>query len=278
MRPTNDAVREIAGFRYDVFSSQVMVCDALPWDKGGLALPARKEEKAVPRLWSERDSHELVYFLYRQKKMNISTRAAERAMQFVAKQRSFNFLLSRLELLRWDGKARADRWLSEYLGAKDCEATRAAGRRFLHDAVARLREPRCTVGPLLAIVGESGCGKSNALMYLFDSLLADDFRMPLGRGDNPYHSSLVRDFAHPRDDMEWCIEFSDALNKVTKIERFANIADLERSKAYAVTLMNRPKKTSLGFVFVDVDGPGHIPTEEAQQIWAEVMAVPPVRT
>jgi hypothetical protein len=84
----------------------------------------------------------------------------------LARQNTFNPVVDYLASLTWDGVPRLDRWLSTYLGARDTELTRAAGRIALIAAVRRARRPGCKFDQVLILEGPQGTGKSSALKIL----------------------------------------------------------------------------------------------------------------
>ncbi|HJW42604.1 MAG TPA: virulence-associated E family protein [Rhizomicrobium sp.] len=73
--------------------------------------------------------------------------------------------------LVWDGVKRIDSWLVEMCGAADTAFTRAAGRKFLVGAVARIMSPGCKFDHVLALEGTQGIGKSS----VFRILASDDY-------------------------------------------------------------------------------------------------------
>jgi hypothetical protein len=81
-------------------------------------------------------------------------------------QNGFDPVVEYLDALEWDGHPRLDRWLVEYLGAKDKPLTRAIGRRVLVAAVRRARQPGSKFDQILVLEGEEGRGKSSAVAIL----------------------------------------------------------------------------------------------------------------
>jgi predicted P-loop ATPase len=69
-----------------------------------------------------------------------------------------------LEQLEWDGKARLDGWLTEYLGSPSEGA--AYGSRWLISAAARALAPGCAIGDVLVLQGPQGIGKTRTLQEL----------------------------------------------------------------------------------------------------------------
>jgi putative DNA primase/helicase len=72
-----------------------------------------------------------------------------------------------LEGLTWDGVARLDHWLQDYVGcADDSGLTGRMGRFFMIAAVARVMQPGCQVHTVLVLQGKQGVGKSSAFRVL----------------------------------------------------------------------------------------------------------------
>jgi predicted P-loop ATPase len=78
-----------------------------------------------------------------------------------------------LDALAWDGFARLDRWLTDYLGAADTEFVRHAGACWLVSAVARVMRPGCKADGVLILEGQQGIGKSTALRVLAGDWFGD---------------------------------------------------------------------------------------------------------
>ena len=93
----------------------------------------------------------------------------------------------RLNGLKWDGTARLDSWLTDYLGVEpatgyDAEKSQAhrytseVGLRWLISAVARVYQPGCKADHCLILEGPQGVGKSTAAatLALEDAWFADE--------------------------------------------------------------------------------------------------------
>ncbi|MEQ8461757.1 MAG: virulence-associated E family protein [Sandaracinaceae bacterium] len=88
------------------------------------------------------------------------------AVNAIAGRNSFDPVLEHLEQLDWDGVARADTWLVDYLGAVDTPLTRAVGACWLISAVARAFLPGCKVDHALVLEAKQGARKSTALAIM----------------------------------------------------------------------------------------------------------------
>jgi predicted P-loop ATPase len=89
-----------------------------------------------------------------------------RAVQAAARNNLVHPVRSFFDSLTWDGKARIDSWLIDYLHADDSPYARAVGPRYLISAVARIYQPGCKVDHMLVLEGPQGKAKSEALRAL----------------------------------------------------------------------------------------------------------------
>jgi predicted P-loop ATPase len=117
-----------------------------------------------------------------------------------------------LDALAWDGVARLDRWLTDYLGAADTEFVRHVGASWLISAVARVMRPGCKADGVLILEGQQGIGKSTALRVLAGDWFGDALP-PMASKDA---SSYLRG--------AWIIELSE-LSAMSR-------ADVESIKAF----------------------------------------------
>lgn len=141
-----------------------------------------------------------------------------------------------LDALKWDGKPRLDRWLSEYLGAEDTALTSAFGRIVLIAAVRRVRQPGVKFDAILVLEGPQGSGKSTAIRIL--------------AGDG-FHSDQDILAADPKTQMElmegiWIYELGElgSLNraKVNRTKAFASRHEDHGRMAYARFKDTRPRQ------------------------------------
>jgi len=87
-------------------------------------------------------------------------------IKHLAEEYTVNPLKQYLKSKVWDGVKRLDGWLSQYMGTKDDEYTRAVGRKWMISAVARAMDPGCQADHMLILEGSQGIGKSQALRIL----------------------------------------------------------------------------------------------------------------
>jgi len=89
------------------------------------------------------------------------------AIMRLAEDNRYNPVADYLNALRWDGKARIDRWLQHVFGVDDTALHRAFGSMFLISAAARALRPGVKVDTMLILEGEQGIKKSSAVTALF---------------------------------------------------------------------------------------------------------------
>lgn len=90
----------------------------------------------------------------------------QKAVPFVAKQRSRNVVRAWLDPLVWDGVARIAMSFTDHWGAADDEYTQAASRNFYIGIVARICSPGCKLDTMPVFEGPQGIKKSSALQVL----------------------------------------------------------------------------------------------------------------
>ena len=94
----------------------------------------------------------------------------EDAVTQISIAQAFHPVQDYLNSLVWDEKERLDNLLTQYLGVAPTEFSRAAGRKFLISAVARVLSPGCKADHTLLLCGGEGKGKS-----AFPRILAGDW-------------------------------------------------------------------------------------------------------
>jgi predicted P-loop ATPase len=96
-----------------------------------------------------------------------------RAIQAAARFNRLHPVKDYLNALTWDGTPRVDKWLIDYLGAKDTPYIRAIGPRILISGVARVYKPGCKVDTMPVLEGPQGLGKSMALRKVSEPWFSD---------------------------------------------------------------------------------------------------------
>jgi predicted P-loop ATPase len=89
-----------------------------------------------------------------------------RAIDDIARTKSFHPVIDYVDYLFWDGVPRLDTWLSQYLRAEDTPLNQAVGAIVLIAAVRRIRQPGCKFDEMLVLEGAQGAGKSTAISIL----------------------------------------------------------------------------------------------------------------
>jgi len=148
-------------------------------------------------IWNDFDDSQTAAQL-QQDGIAINTRIAAEAVATIAQENPFHPVRTYLQSRVWDGKQRADTWLSVYFGAEENEYTRAVGRCWLISAVARVMRPGVQADHLLLLMGVQGSGKSSGLRALFGTEFFSDRLSPLGSKDSYVELQGV-----------WCVELSE---------------------------------------------------------------------
>lgn len=81
-----------------------------------------------------------------------------------------------LDSLTWDGEARLDTLLIDWVGADDNPYVRTVTRKALVGAVARIYNPGCKHDHMLVLIGDQGAGKSSILAKLGGKWFSDSLR------------------------------------------------------------------------------------------------------
>lgn len=169
----------------DEFAHRLTVLGDLPW---------RTKNRFLN--WSDTDDACLRnYFAtkYRIKGKGI----IDDALQEVTQDNKFHPVRDYLQGIKWDGECRVDELFIKYLGAEDTPYVRAATRKWLCGAVARVMHPGIKFDTAIVLYGSQGLGKSLILEKL---------------GKNWFNNSLVD--IKTKDTMEqiqgsWVIELGE---------------------------------------------------------------------
>lgn len=143
--------QNIAGkFYFDEFADRVYITGSMPWDT---KMPDRK------RVWGDGDDAALRNYLSDAYGISGKEKIADSLTEIIQK-RKYHPLKEFLESLIWDGVPRVDTLLTDYLGAQDTAYTRAAIRKCLVAAVARVFRPGIKFDNMIILAGRQGLGKS----------------------------------------------------------------------------------------------------------------------
>lgn len=147
----------------DVFKRCGMVVGSLPWDN----VPYEK-----PRRWADKDEMGLWWYLERMYNLSAKDKTTAATM-IVGHRKTINAVQDYLTSLQWDGIARVDTLLIDYLGAEDNDYTRAVTRKTLCAACARAVRDGVKFDYMPIIIGPQGIGKSTLLAYLGKEWFSD---------------------------------------------------------------------------------------------------------
>ncbi|MGN1134712.1 MAG: VapE domain-containing protein [Oscillospiraceae bacterium] len=140
---------------YEEFSNRIYALGALPWDSS-----------TDMRIWTDNDDAGLRHYLEKVYKITGEKRIMD-AFSLSCHKHSYSavkdYLLS---LPMWDGVHRLDTLFIDYLGADDNEYTRAATRKSITAAVARVMTPGVKYDTMPILAGPQGIGKSTLLRLL----------------------------------------------------------------------------------------------------------------
>lgn len=160
---------------YDEFSNQVTKLKAPPYDG------------AKPGPWDDVDDLRTVIWLAQHYMVNLKKQIVTDTVVAVANERRFHPVREYFAGIKWDGKARLNSWMHEYLGAEASEYASAVGRKYLVGAVARVMKPGCKMDNVLILEGEQGRWKSSALAVLAGEWFMDT---PFTLGDKDAYLAL----------------------------------------------------------------------------------------
>ena len=145
-------------FTFDELQRAVIVEERLPLADG--ADPGNSGDP--PRPLSDADVSQVQEWLQSMGLPRIGREVTHQAVALRAQERAFHPIRQYLDALKWDGRARLDSWLTDYMGAAATPYTSAIGRLFTVAAVARIHEPGCKADYVLVLEREQGIGKSRA--------------------------------------------------------------------------------------------------------------------
>jgi len=268
---------ELKSIAFDSLRDNIHPTGNLPWEqtKSG---------------WNDSDIAALR--IYMNRKYGIySPQKTKDAVITAAKKRAFHPIKDYLAALpEWDGTRRVDELLIKYLGAEDNVYTRAAMRKTLTAAIARIYEPGVKFDHLLTLIGPQGIGKSTFWSRLFgqwhsDSLTIADMQDKTGA------EKLLEN---------WCLEIAElaGLRKAESemVKSFISRQDDKFRAAYGTVVESHPRHCIIvgttnaedGFLRDttgnrrvwpvrtpgdSVEKPWQITNGEVEQIWAEVLGL-----
>lgn len=135
---------------------------------------------AGERGWSDTDDAGMRWYLETAYHVGGVNKVVD-AVNLTAERHARDPVAEYLTGLVWDGKARVDRLLIDYLGAEDCEYVRAATRKMLVAAVSRVLRPGCKFDQVMVLSGPQGIGKSTLLQRLGRDWFTDSINSFAGK-------------------------------------------------------------------------------------------------
>lgn len=157
---------------YNEFSSMTVIRKDLPFHILKNALEGD--------VWT--DSDDAMLRLYFENNYGIfSIDKIKDGLLIVEKENAYHPIREYLNSLEWDGKKRVDTLLIDYFGAEDCPFHRAAIRKALCAAVARVFNPGIKFDYMIVLIGKQGIGKSYFIKQLGVNWYSDSLYTLSGR-------------------------------------------------------------------------------------------------
>lgn len=156
-------------FKLNVFDNKRYVTRSLPWRKVDNMEPLRDVDYSGVRNYIE-----CVYGI-------VSSQKVDDALALEFEKKKFHPIVEYLKKLTWDGHKRIDTLLIDYFGAKDNAYSRAALRKMLCAAVARVFEPGIKFDTALILVGPQETYKSTFIKKLGKDWFSDTFTTVQGK-------------------------------------------------------------------------------------------------
>lgn len=156
-------------FKLNTFDNRRYVTRSLPWRKVDIMEPLRDVDYSGVRNYIE-----CVYGI-------VSSQKVDDALALEFEKKRFHPITEYLKSLVWDKTQRIDTLLIDYFGADDNAYTRAAIRKMLCAAVARVFEPGVKFDTALILVGPQETYKSTFIKKLGKHWFSDTFTTVQGK-------------------------------------------------------------------------------------------------
>lgn len=156
-------------FKLNIFDNKRYVTRSLPWRKVDTMEPLRDVDYSGVRNYIE-----CVYGI-------VSSQKVDDALALEFEKKKFHPIREYIRAQKWDGIPRINTLLIDYFGAEDNAYTRAAIRKMLCAAVARVFEPGVKFDTALILVGEQGTYKSTFIKKLGMEWFSDTFTTVQGK-------------------------------------------------------------------------------------------------
>ncbi len=116
--------------------------------------------------WDSTDDSRTAMWLARKYRFTPSSLTVAEAVEVLGRAHAFHPVRDWLKTLRWDGVARIDHWLEDYLGVGRTDYTVRVSAWFLLGMIARVMRPGVKFDYCLVLEGIQGRGKSTTLSIL----------------------------------------------------------------------------------------------------------------
>ena len=156
-------------FKLNIFDNKRYVTRSLPWRKVDTMEPVRDVDYSGVRNYIE-----CVYGI-------VASQKVDDALALEFEKKKFHPIREYIRAQKWDGIPRVNTLLIDYFGAEDNAYTRAAIRKTLVAAVARVFEPGIKFDTALILVGEQGTYKSTFVKKLGMEWFSDTFSTVQGK-------------------------------------------------------------------------------------------------
>ena len=156
-------------FKLNSFDNKRYVTRSLPWRKIDFIEPLKDVDYSGVRNYIE-----CVYGI-------VSSQKVDDALALEFEKKRFHPIVDYLKSISWDGIKRIDNLLIEYFGAENNAYTKAAIRKMLCAAVARVFEPGVKFDTALILVGPQETYKSTFIKKLGKRWFSDTFTTVQGK-------------------------------------------------------------------------------------------------
>lgn len=265
--------RNLKNIVYNEFKDTIDVIGELPW-------------KQVKPGWNDSDLANAKVYFERVYGIWSPAKFKEALLAVVSSDRLYHPIKEYFSGLSWDGEQRVDTLLIDYFGAEDTPYVRAAVRKTLCAAVARIYEPGIKFDSILVLSGPQGMGKSTFFSILGKEWFSDSLSI----------ADMRDKTAAEKLQGYWILEISE-MNGIKKtdvetVKSFVTRQDDKFRQAYGVNVESHPRSCIIvgstnsesGFLR-DVTGnrrfwPVHVPgtgkyhpwdVKDVDQIWAEAI-------
>lgn len=156
-------------FKRNTFDNKVYITRSMPWRSIPAPEPVRDVDYSGVRNYIE-----CIYGI-------VASQKVDDAMALEIEKKKFHPIKEYIRAQKWDGIPRINKLLIDYFGAEDNAYTRAAIRKMLVAAVARVFEPGTKFDTALILVGEQGTYKSTFIKKLGMEWFSDTFTTVQGK-------------------------------------------------------------------------------------------------